>query len=175
MLNTHSKPRAWGFSLVELMIGIAIMAILVSIAFPNYQTMLMNSQIRNAAESVIDGIQKARAEAVSRNTNVVFALGTGSSWTVSVVNATTPIESRPSTEGSANVTVTTLAADLTTVATTVTFNSLGGVVPAPPTSLAQVNFTAVGGNKNLRVTIGAGGNARMCDPSLVVGSSSSAC
>lgn len=174
MLIAFSKNNSLGFSLVELMIGVAIMAILASIAFPSFQSMIKNSQIRNAAESVTNGIQKARAEAVSRNTNVAFTLETGSSWTVSVVNPASTIESRLSSEGSVNVTVIALAADLATAATTVTFNNLGGVVVSVP-SLAQINFSAVGGDRSLRVTIGAGGNVRMCDLSLAIGSSPRAC
>jgi hypothetical protein len=60
---------------------------------------------------------------------------------------------------------------LSTAATTITFNNLGQVIAnSPPTllTLAQATFnaSASGGNQTLRVSIGAGGNARVCDPSL---------
>ena len=38
-----------------------------------------------------------------------------------------------------------------------------------------VVFNRTGGNQTLWVTIGAGGNARACDPSLTAGSSPRAC
>lgn len=136
--------------------------------------MLKNSQIRNAAESITNGMQKARAEAVARNTNVNFILGanaagTITSWTVNQVNPAQVIQSRLSSEGSKDVTRTVLPAN----ATTVTFNNLGQVVDLAP--LTQVDLAAVGGTKAMRVAIGVGGNARMCDPSLVAGSSPRAC
>lgn len=167
MLNTFPKAKPLGFSLVELMIGIAIMAILLGVAMPSFQTWLRNTQIRNASEAVTNGLQRARAEAVSRNTNVAFALGTDSSWTISVVTPATVIESRSSAEGSQNVTRTILPAG----ATTITFNNFGGVIANADASasLTQVDLTAVGGNQDLRVTIGVGGNARMCDPNLAAG------
>jgi type IV fimbrial biogenesis protein FimT len=178
VLNAFPKTGSFGFSLVELMVGIVIMVILVALAMPSFQTLLRNSEIRTAAESVSNGIQRARAEAVARNTNVQFVLGTGSSWTVDYVvkpvPTDPPIDSRASSEGSTNVTVNALAADLITPATTVAFNNLGGVVPNVA-SLRQVDLTAVGGNQNLRVTIGVGGNAKMCDPTLAPGSSPRAC
>lgn len=177
VLSAFPKSRHLGFSLVELMIGVAILAILAGLALPSFQTMLQNSQIRNAAESVTNGLQRARAEAVARNTKVAFALGTDSSWTVSVVTPASVIESRDRKEGSKNVTRTALAVDLITPATTITFNNFGGIVANADASatLARVDLAAVGGNQNLRVTIGVGGNARMCDPNLAAGSSPRAC
>jgi len=174
VLNALPVTRPSGFSLVELMIGIAVMAILLGVALPSFQTWIRNTQIRNAAESITNGLQRARAEAVAQNTNVTFALGaTDSSWTVTAADGT-PIDSRAAAEGSTDVTCTALAADLATAATTITYNSLGQVV-ANAASLARVTLTAVGGSQNLRVEISAGGGARMCDPSLAVGSSSRAC
>jgi len=153
------------------MVGIVIVGVLVSLAMPSFQDVLRNSEVRTAAESIANGLQRARAEAVARNTNVQFVLGTGSSWTVS---DGTQIDKRDSSEGSKNVTVTALAADLSTPATTVTFSNLG-IVVASADSLAQVDLTAAGASQNLRVTIGVGGSARMCDPSLTPGSSPRAC
>ena len=171
MLKAFPGARRSGFTLVELMVAIVIVSILVGLALPSFLETLRNAEIRNAAESVANGLQRARAEAVARNANVQFVLGAGSSWTVDYVIkpvlADPPIDSRSSTEGSRNVTVVALAADLTTAATTITFNNLGQVVPNAA-SLARVDLAAVGGNQNLRVTIGAGGNAKMCDPNLAV-------
>lgn len=177
MLNACPKSKHLGFSLVELMIGVAILAILAGLAMPSFQTWIRNSQIRNAAESITNGLQRARAEAVALNTNVAFTLGADSSWTINVITPASLIEQRLSTEGSKNVTRT----ELPVGATTITFNNFGVVVPnalvagvVPPT-LTQVDLAAVGGTQNLRVTIGVGGNARMCDPNLAAGSSPRAC
>jgi type IV fimbrial biogenesis protein FimT len=172
------KKKSSGVTLIELIVGIAIISIITSIAIPSFRSMLLNSQIRNAAESVANGLQKARGEAVARNTNVTFVLaaaaaGSFSSWSINVESPASTIASRDSSEGSANVTRTVLPA----AATTVTFNNLGGVVPNADTSatLTQIDFSAVGGSRNMRITIGGGGNTRMCDPNLASGSSPRAC
>ena len=173
MLKPLANRSSLGFSLVELMIGITIMAILLSVAAPSFRTMIQNTQVRNAAESIANGLQRARAEAVARNTNVIFVLGVNTAWTISVVNPALVIESRSANEGSANVTVTFVPVG----AGGVTFNNLGGVVANADgsTSFTQFNFTAVGASKNLRVTIGAGGNAKMCDRSLYYSTNSRGC
>jgi type IV fimbrial biogenesis protein FimT len=87
---------------------------------------------------------------------------------------TSPVESRVAKEGSANVTVVAKAADGTTNATAITFNNLGQAVPNAA-NVAQIDLSAVGGSKSLRVTVGAGGNAKVCDPSLTAGSTPRAC
>ena len=159
MLSAFPKSRQAGFTLIELMIGVVILGILSAVALPSFQSWMRNAQVRNAAESIINGLQRARSEAVSRNTNVAFVLGVGTSWSIGVVNPASAVESRSSNEGSKDVTVIVFPLN----ATTITFNNFGGIV-TDPARLTQVDLAATGSNKNLRVTIGVGGNARMCDP-----------
>ena len=172
-MNAFSKSKSSGMTIIELMMGIAILAIVLGIAAPSFSQWTRNLQIRNAAEAITNGIQRARAEAVARNTNVSFSLGADSAWTVSVVAPATVIEARSASEGSQDATRTVVPAG----ATTITFNSLGIEVANADASAAlnQVDLAAVGGNKNMRVTIGVGGIAKMCDPSLAAGSSPRAC
>lgn len=167
MLNTHYKPHQTGFSLVELMVGVVIMAILGAIALPSFQVWLQNSQIRNAAESISNGLQRARAEAVARNINVEFILSTDSSWTIREVVSGSLIDSRSGSDGSKNATATTSPNGTDTV----TYNSFGGVMTANPGD-GSVPFTHVdvdsafltaAESQNLRVTLGLSG-IKMCDP-----------
>ena len=72
-----SHPPQRGFTLVELMIGIALLAIILAIGGPSFATWLQNTQIRNMSEAVKDGLQLARAEAVRRNARVRFQLVDG--------------------------------------------------------------------------------------------------
>lgn len=63
-----------GTTLIELMIGLAVLGVLIGLAIPAFETMLKNYQIRTAAEALVSGLQTARTEAVRRNTNVRFQL-----------------------------------------------------------------------------------------------------
>jgi len=174
-MRAPARRRSSGMTLIELMIGVAILGVVVMIALPNFRQMLRNYEVRAAAESVANGLHRARTEAIAKNTDVFFQLGAGTAWTVDFVNKPVvtdpPLDSRASNEGSPNASLTALATDLVTPATRITFNNLGQVianVPAAPT-LAQVNVTGTEATQTLRVTIGAGGNARVCDPSLPAG------
>lgn len=61
------RPRR-GVTLIELMIGLAVLAIMLMSAAPSFSDWIRNTQIRSASESILNGIQTARTEAVRRNT-----------------------------------------------------------------------------------------------------------
>ena len=176
MLISRHKMVQTGFTLIEVMVAVVILAILLSSAIPSFRSMIKNSQVRNAADSIVNGLQKARAEAESRNTNVAFTLGTGSSWTVAVVSPASAVGSSTTNDGSASdITVSVQPGNTTTV----TFNNLGGVQTTNANGtlpLTQIDFAPpVGGTQNMRVMLGAGGSARMCDPGQSPGSNPRAC
>lgn len=183
-----------GVTLIELAIGMVIIGILMAAAMPSFRTWIQNTQIRSAAESVYNGLQVARAEAVRRNNIVRFQLmssldascalsGAGSSWVVSRADASAKcdiapsdtidpfiIQGRSGTESSADVTVAAVDAG-GGAASTVTFNGMGQVVAnddgSSPISRVDIDTVQVLADKRpLRVVVGTGGSMKMCDPSV---------
>jgi len=63
-----------GMTLVELLVGLAVVGILLMAAAPSLFDWIRNLQIRSAAESILNGIQLARTEAVRRNLPTRFQL-----------------------------------------------------------------------------------------------------
>lgn len=61
-------------TIVELMVGIVIVALLFALSAPSFTTWIQGTQIRTAAEALQNGLMLARAEAVRRNTLVRFQL-----------------------------------------------------------------------------------------------------
>ena len=166
MLGIRTSQQ--GLTLIEIMIGLVLLAILTTLAVPAYQTWIHNSQIRNAAEGILNGLQLARGEALQRNTPVELVMGFTSGWTVRTVNTGTVVQTRAGREGSqsAAVTITPDTADR------VTFNGMGWVTPnndgSPAISRIDVNSAVVVSEeiRPLRVVIGTGGAVKMCDPAV---------
>ena len=61
------KHSAHGFSLIELLITLAIAAFLLALGASSFTNWISNMKIRTTAESIQNGLQLARGEAVRRN------------------------------------------------------------------------------------------------------------
>lgn len=94
-------PPQTGFSLIELVVVVSILAVLLALALPSFSEWIRNNQVRSAAESLRDGLQLARSEAVKRNARMRFQLvstldagcaisATGPYWIVNAGAAVSP-------------------------------------------------------------------------------------
>jgi type IV fimbrial biogenesis protein FimT len=79
-VNPISRQR--GFTLIELVITIAVLAVLMAIALPSYNAWQRNAQVRSDARQVMGVLKQARMEAVSRNTVVSVTFANDGSWIV---------------------------------------------------------------------------------------------
>ena len=172
-MRAPMTSRTCGFSLVELMVVIAIFGILVALTVPMYGSYVANTQIRNATESMLTGVHLAQTEAVKRNGVVEFLLDPANGWTVNLVegNVATEIRKVPFKSGSNQATITAAGA-----LSRVSFNGLGriccGTPPRNPMDnsapLGQVDVTSpvVASARNLRLVIGSAYGIKACDPAL---------
>jgi len=169
---------ARGFSLIEMLVAIAIIALLFKLAVPTFRTWIQNTQIRTAAHAIADGINLARGEAIRRNVPVqlqLTSLGNGNSaaWTASELPAPSGtgavVQQWSSASGASSSQIVQAPGGI------VTFNALGRVITPNPSDgsapLLQVDVTSNNDAgdaalRNMRVVVGNGGMARMCDPNL---------
>src|SRR6056297_2363999 len=63
---------ARGFTMMELLIAIAVVAILATLAVPSFSDLLARNRGAGQVNGLIAGINAARAEAVKRSENVQF-------------------------------------------------------------------------------------------------------
>jgi len=63
-----------GFSLIEMLVVIAIAGIALAIAVPSFQETIVNGRTRGVAESIQFGLIQARSGAISRNAPMRFQL-----------------------------------------------------------------------------------------------------
>lgn len=154
--------RARGFTLIEVMVGLAIVAILMMLAMPMYTQFMANTQVRNVAESMLNGVRQAQLEAIKRNEPVKFVLDTTKGWEVRDVSTDSVIKSENVVETSPKATITRAPA----AATEIAFNGLGRrVVPGAGITQIDVTTTMIADARNLRVAIPATGvGLKLCDP-----------
>ena len=150
-----------GFTLIEGMVTVAILAIIASLAAPSFDAVLARLQQQTGADAVISGLQLARSEALRRNSPVRFTLTAAStSWTVATVSPAATVQSYKGS-GAPQLSVTTNDGR-----TAVTFLATG-LVDTSAARLQQVDLaTSVSGVGSSRVMVFGGGQIRICDPSL---------
>lgn len=185
--------RSAGFTVVEMMIAVAVLGILVALGMPSFATFIRNSQVRSSAENMQSGLNLARSEALRRNSRVSFWMvtdltagctlsGTGNSWVVSMANPTGKcqvassetvapqlIQSRSGNDSTGAVTLSAIGGG-GGASSCVTFNGFGQVedtCTGGGTPITQVQFTAAtAGTKSLQVRVTPGGAIRMCNPAM---------
>lgn len=157
---------ARGFSLIEAMIAVSLLALLIMAGMPTFSGIVADMRVRSAAEGMLAALQSARSEALRRNQSVSFRLDAedGGGWSVLLVSDGSTLQSKPASEGgSVNV-----QADIDT---TITFNNLGQRT-APAGGVLTFSLTLpdigdcqpTGSIRCLSLTVQTSGEVRMCDP-----------
>lgn len=164
-----------GFTLVELILVVAIIAILSGLAIPAFQTWTADTRMRSVAEALQNGLRLAQAEAIRRGVQVQFILtddapigkdvtanATGKNWVVRSMLRATPATADAFIQG-ANLNAVSNTSLVNASSATVTFNSLGRLVSPTTAVTYTLSNSSVSGGRNLRVTISLAGKVRMCD------------
>jgi type IV fimbrial biogenesis protein FimT len=190
MLNIRAAQR--GVTLIELVVVFVVLGLLVLAAAPSIGAWIGNTNVRNTAQSIHAGLNRARAEAVRSNRSVRFSLmsttdtavldnscalaAAGASWVVSINDPSGACAAAPSETaapmivekaagGAGGRRVVVAATDAAGVAAnTVTFNAFGRVADATPIATIAIDNEVLGADyRRLQILVGTGGVIRMCD------------
>lgn len=184
-----------GFTLIELVIVVAISGVLLALGLPSFNTWTQNAKIRTAAGAIQNGLQLARGEAVRRNALIRFQLTstvgndcilstTSTNWVVSFdnpagscsgpfLNEAFPVSDTANNPAPRIIQVRTTAEGSSSVAanadqSTIIFNGLGRANTAATIDVNQGTNSCTA-CRTLRVAVSTGGQIRMCDPNLPAG------
>jgi type IV fimbrial biogenesis protein FimT len=89
--------RSPGFTLIELMVTIVVLAILVALAIPSFSTFFEKSRLRSAADDLVSLISTVRMEATKTNRDVTLSVNRTSAavWCVGANQVTQPAVTQP--------------------------------------------------------------------------------
>ncbi len=83
-----------GLTLIELMVTVAVLAILVGIAVPSFTALIQSNKVSSETNDLLASLLSARSEAVKRETNIEVEKLSGdwkNGWSVRIVNKTVPL------------------------------------------------------------------------------------
>lgn len=75
-----SRPDTLGFSIIELMIVVAIVGVLSVFALPSMRDTVVSSRMKSLSLDLYSSLALARSEAIKRNTGSVSMIATGGNW-----------------------------------------------------------------------------------------------
>ncbi len=140
--------RRNGFTMVEMLVTVAVLAIMVSIALPSYTTLIAKNRADTETGDLYRALNYTRLEAINRGLSVRITPATTGVWT-GALNVTL------STAGTSLRVVPAMSANsalaFNTTPTYIEFNNLGGLTyPAAALTLTYTQGTVT---RNLGVCL----------------------
>lgn len=156
-----------GFTLIELMLTIVVMAILLAIAIPSFTGQFQKQRLKGAGERLVSEIQFARSEAVGGNDDIYVNVQGGADWCIGlssdpacdcVAETDCQIDGQDRLVKGGNFGGVTMAA----VDTTIQFDNVRGL----PVGAVPPDFDFDGENgKRIGVRVNQLGRVSLCSPS----------
>lgn len=174
-----SRPRCRGrdgMTLVELMAVLAIAAVLLAIAMPDFASMVRNYRVKAAATNLYVALEQTRAQAIARGTRVLLvpAAADGITWRDGWIILEDRDGDRRPGEGDDIIAEHPALDQHITVSSVFTaqrkpfyvaFNGAGRTCTDTSSVAARWgSFTLSDGDNTRRIRISMLGRARICDP-----------
>lgn len=156
-----NRSRSLAFTLVELMVTIAILAILLMIAVPSYNDAVLSSKLGTYANDLVAHARLARSEALKRNAQVQMCASVGGtncesvSWENGWILRFTDKDSNNVVLQRREATATGFKVSEQSATSTITFEPTG--LGATLTTFIVCRATPSAGKQERKVTISATG------------------
>jgi type IV fimbrial biogenesis protein FimT len=177
-MMTSRRGAAWrGFTLIEMLVTVAVVAVLLSLVAPSFTSTLARKRLEGVAAELSTDVQYARSEAAQRNAAVGIVFGTNC-YTVYLLGSTAATGCAAlGTGGSAlkNVLIaggSTLAFAPATSGAFIAFDPVRGMATDAAAGTADlsgtVTLTNSAGNWQILALVTRVGRVKLCSPNNTI-------
>jgi type IV fimbrial biogenesis protein FimT len=172
MSGQTQARRSGGFTMIELMIVVALIAIVLALAAPSFTNTLAKNRAQGVASELGTDLQYARSEAVQRNAPVRIIVGSDC-YTIHTVGTTDATSCVALGTGAVALKSVTLPAGTATLAFTsnnakafLEFDPVRGMAAdaAGADASGHVTVSSAAGNWQLRADVTNMGRVKNCSP-----------
>ncbi|MFP2768801.1 GspH/FimT family pseudopilin [Oceanisphaera sp. KMM 10153] len=160
------EKRQAGLTLIELLIGMVVMALLLAIAVPSFQTLRQQYTVRSAGMAMYADLQLARSEAIKRNKDITVCFsGSGtSSWSYQIQDL---VNSSDCTAGANETIETSNSQDYPAITLTASYNHL--IFKPRRNTLTSGNVTLSSGGQEMKIISWNNSRIRTCSDDRLIG------
>jgi len=175
-MHAPVSNRFRGFTLIELMVTVALAAVMMTLAAPGLQTLLANQRLSSAASDLMTAAMQARSTALKNNQRVIVqpSAGAGGAWAdgyriFSDVDLNATFDSGTDT---VVLTQEALPSDVMITKFTGTnnffgYDGSGFLAPIGGSANGTWRISSTRTDRQKCLIIELSGRARLCDPKLV--------
>jgi type IV fimbrial biogenesis protein FimT len=159
--------RTNGFTIIELLVTLAVAALLATVAAPSFSAFIRDGRMTSAANSLVVELNTARSESVKRGTRINLSAVSGNTdwsagWTIYEDSDADGVQDA----GEANIQVgdgTDAPLTITGDAAFISYQPAGTLTVAPATRTLTLCESDRAGETGRQITISATGRVNMAD------------
>jgi type IV fimbrial biogenesis protein FimT len=175
MMSQRAVRTKGGFTLIEMMVVLALAAVVLGLAIPSYRGTLSRKRMEGVASELATDIQYARSEAAQRNAAVRIIVG-NNCYAVHVVGSTDATSCTTLGTGAVNLktvqvaTGTTLAFTSNNAKAFIEFDPVRGMAidSTGVDSSGYVDVSSSSGNWQIRAMVWKQGRTKLCSPNSTI-------
>lgn len=164
MFTLHHRLAARGFTLLELLLAMALAALLAAMALPSFGSAVTRQRLKGSAQTLAQGMAEARQEAVRRGQPLHLSVRGGGDWCWAITDTPDQDCRQPMTRAWRQQRADDAPGIHMATATAASFGAQDGLALSPGEAVFETTL-----GEQVRVRLSPLGRTSLCSPNAAPG------